>query len=157
MTQCDCLHGVLHTGSNSYPLMPIQDRRTQITLFAGRCPDRGKAIFNQQFRYQTGISSIVLLLPWFGRADLRRMTHLAVDSQFLHQIQKPPHRTGGFDPHADRRGKRRAELSNHCCFVLQSLLDNLAIKENLMFRCFRLLPRMGAAAYFAIIQLRPSG
>jgi hypothetical protein len=57
-------------------------------------------------QHESGISSIVLLLSRFGRADLGRMTHLAVDPQLLHQLQEPLHRTGGFDPHTSRSGNQ---------------------------------------------------
>ena len=55
-----------------------EDQRAHVPLFAGRHPDRRKAIFNQQLQHERSISSIVLLFPRFGRTDLRWMAHLAV-------------------------------------------------------------------------------
>jgi hypothetical protein len=94
-------------------------------LFTGRHPDRRKTIFNQQLQHERGVSSVVLLFPRFGRADLRRMAHLTVDPQLFHQLQEPVHRTGGFDPHTSRSSKSRVKLSHRIAFVPQSLLDDL--------------------------------
>ena len=71
----------------------VETQRAHIPLFTGRHPDRRKAIFNQQLHHERGISSIALLFPRFGRANLRLMAHLAINPQLFHQPQEPPHRT----------------------------------------------------------------
>ena len=44
----------------------------------------------------------MLLLPGFGRPDLRRMSYPALDPQLFQQFQKPLHGSGGFDAHHHR-------------------------------------------------------
>src|SRR5258708_965245 len=48
------------------------------------------------------------------------MTDQAFDSQFFHEIQKPLHRSRGFDPHSRRAWKRGIKLPHVVAFVLQS-------------------------------------
>jgi len=81
-----------------YPLVPQQG--PQILQLPGRQPDCWKAIFYQQCQNQVGISPIMFLLPRLRRSNLCRITNLAFDSQFFHQVHEPLHRAGGFDPHA---------------------------------------------------------
>jgi hypothetical protein len=53
----------------------------------------------------------MFLFSWFGRSNLGRMTHQTLDSQFFHEVQKPLHRSGGFDAHTNRSRKAAIELS----------------------------------------------
>jgi hypothetical protein len=53
------------------------------------------------------------------------MPHATLDRELLHQPQKPPRRTGRFDPDHDRRWNRCVERPNRLAFVLQRLLDDL--------------------------------
>jgi len=52
------------------------------------------------------------------------MPHSTLDRELLHQAQEPPHRTGRFDPHHDRRPNRGIEISNGPTLVRQRLLDD---------------------------------
>src|SRR5271156_4304194 len=51
----------------------------------------------------------MFLSAGFGRSNRRWMTDLTVDSQLLHQVQKPFHRSGCFDTYTYRTGKRSAK------------------------------------------------
>src|SRR6202453_2069692 len=66
----------------------------------------------------------MLLSAGFGRSNRRRMTNLAVDSQFFHQVQKPLHRSGCFDTYTHRTWKRGIKLPHAVAFVRQSLVHN---------------------------------
>src|SRR3984893_927399 len=61
----------------------------------------------------------MFLLPRLGRPNLRWVTDLAFDSQLFHQVQKPLHRSSGFDPHTHRAWKRGIKLSYVVAFVRQ--------------------------------------
>src|SRR6204780_1831144 len=66
----------------------------------------------------------MLLSAGFGRSNRRRMTNLAVDPQFFHQVQKPLHRSGCFDTYTHRTWKRGIKLPHAVAFVRQSLVHN---------------------------------
>jgi hypothetical protein len=83
--------------------MPVQEQRPQVSELRRGDPDRGKAIFHQQPQQQARIASIMFLSTGLCLSDRRGMTHAARDCQFLHQSQKPPHGTGGFNAHHGRR------------------------------------------------------
>jgi hypothetical protein len=53
------------------------------------------------------------------------MPHATLDREFLHQPQKPAHRTRRLDPDHDRRRNRRIKLPDRPAFVCQRLLDDL--------------------------------
>jgi len=99
VTQGQRLQTELHASSDEYELMPVSQENLQVALLAGGHPDRGKAFFRQQRENQASVSPIVLLLARLGGADLRGMTDSAVDLEFLHEPQKPVHRSGGFEAH----------------------------------------------------------
>jgi hypothetical protein len=68
----------------------------------------------------------MFLLSWFGRSNLRRMTHQTLDSEFFQQVYKPLHGSSGFDSHTHRPWKVGIKLSHVVAFVLQSRLHYLA-------------------------------
>jgi len=49
-----------------------------------------------------------------------------LDSQLFHDIQKPLHRSRGFDPHAHRAWQRGIKLPHVVAFVLESHLQYLS-------------------------------
>jgi hypothetical protein len=64
----------------------------------------------------------MFLLPWLGC----RMTNLAFDSQLVHEIHKPLHRSRGFDLHAHRAWQFGINLSHVVAFVLQNHIHYLS-------------------------------
>jgi hypothetical protein len=100
--------------------MTVAQQRPQILQLLGRQPDRRKAAFHQHLQNQLRISPIIFLLPRRGCANLCRMTDQAFDSQFFHEIQKPLHRSRGFDTHSHRAWKRGIKLAHVVAFVLES-------------------------------------
>src|SRR5580700_9381887 len=62
----------------------------------------------------------MFLFSWFGCSNLCWMTHQTFDPEFFHEVQKPLHRSGGFDPYTHRSWKVRIKLSHDVLFVLQS-------------------------------------
>ena len=54
------------------------------------------------------------------------MTNLAFDPQLFHQLQKPVHRSGSFDPRQNLAGECRIKLPHFVAIVLKGLLDQLA-------------------------------
>jgi hypothetical protein len=67
----------------------------------------------------------MFLLPGLGGADLRRMSDQTLDSQFFHEVQKPRHRSRGFDTHTHRAWQRRIKLPHVVAFVLESYFHDL--------------------------------
>ena len=108
--QRESLQRVLHACAHPDPLIAVQQQRTQITQLGRRHPDRREAILRQQFQEQRRVSPIVLLSAGLAPSDLGRITDVAGDAKFLHQPQKPSHRSGRFDADHDRRaaGRRRS-------------------------------------------------
>jgi hypothetical protein len=90
--------------------MSVQQQSAQIEQFFGWQPDRRKTIFCQQLQNQLRVAPIMFLLPWFRRSNRRGMADLAFDSQLLHQVQKPMHRSGGFDTYKHRARKLGIKL-----------------------------------------------
>src|SRR5262249_2576940 len=84
------------------------------------------AFFYQQGQEQVRIPPIMFLLSWFGRSNLRGMTHQTFDSEFFHEVHKPLHRSRGFDSHSHRPWKSRIKLPYDVSFVLQTALHDLA-------------------------------
>jgi hypothetical protein len=68
----------------------------------------------------------MFLFSWFGCSNLCWMTHRTFDSEFFHEVHKPLHGSGGFDPHPHRSRKVGIKLSHVVARVLQSGLHNLA-------------------------------
>src|SRR5271169_6086088 len=54
------------------------------------------------------------------------MTNQAFDSELLHQVQKPLHRSRGFDAHTHRAWKRGVKLPHVIAFVLQNQIHDLS-------------------------------
>ena len=106
VTECYGLQRVLHPRPHLYPLMPVPHKRAQISLLGRGHPDRWKVVLCEQLQEQVRVPPIVLLLAWLGRTDHRWMTHSAFNLQLLHELQKPLHRSGGFDPYQDRTWQR---------------------------------------------------
>src|SRR5215471_11752780 len=50
------------------------------------------------------------------------MSYQTFDSEFFHEVHKPLHRSGGFDPYAHRPGKCGIKLSHVVAFVPESFL-----------------------------------
>jgi hypothetical protein len=63
-----------------------------------------------------------------ARSNRRRMTHLTVDPQFFHQVQKPLHRSGRFDAYTHRTWKRGIKLPHAVAFVRQSPAHNFSCR-----------------------------
>jgi hypothetical protein len=99
--------------------MTVQQQSAQIEQLLAGQPDGRKTLLCQQLQNQLRVAPVVLLLAGFRRANLRRMADPALDSQLLHQVQKPRHRSAGFD--AYQRGPRQTgiELPHLVAFVHQ--------------------------------------
>jgi hypothetical protein len=91
MGEGEALKGVHDARAYPYPLMTMEQERTEIPQLGRWHPDRWKTILGQQVQQERGVSPIVLLSARFGLSNLRGMTHMAGDPQFCHQTQKPPH------------------------------------------------------------------
>src|ERR1700693_5619264 len=87
----------------------------------------------------------MLLLPCPRLADLRRMTDSTFHPQFFHQLQKPLHRSRGFDPHQDGGSERGIKLPHFLAFMFEELLDQFACVRVQHRDC--LLPRVQIYAY----------
>ena len=94
VTERKGLKCILDPRPHPHPLVTVEQKRPQISLLGRGDLNRGETIFYQQLQLQHCIPSIVLLPPWFGRADLRRVTDLAIDSQLFHPVASIPTRTG---------------------------------------------------------------
>ncbi len=103
--------------------MTVPQQSAQIALFTRRHPDRGKAILREQCQQQERVPPIVLLLACLGLADFLGMTHAAFDPQLFHQLQKPVHRSGGFDPHQNLAAECGIKLPHLFAIVLEGLLN----------------------------------
>src|ERR1700683_5238272 len=68
----------------------------------------------------------MFLSAGFGRSNRRRMTHLTINSEFFHQVQKPLHRSGRFDTYLHRSGKARIKLPYTIAFVGQSFVHDFS-------------------------------
>jgi hypothetical protein len=80
----------------------------------------------------------MLLFARLGGADLRRMTHLAVDPQVFHQFQKPVHRPGSFHPHQNLAGECGIKLPHFVAIVLQFFSTNSPVSvSNIASDCCR--------------------
>ena len=64
----------------------------------------------------------MFLFSWLGRSNLCRMSHQAFDPQFFHQVHKPLHGSGGFDPHTHGPWKVGIKLPHDIVFMLESRL-----------------------------------
>src|SRR5215468_11296166 len=61
----------------------------------------------------------MFLLAGLRRSNGGRMTDSAFNSQFVHQVQKPIHRSGGFDAYQHRAWKPGIKLPHVAAFVHQ--------------------------------------
>jgi hypothetical protein len=75
---------------------------------------------------QQRVSPIMLLLARFACPDLRRMPDHALHAHFLHQLQKPLHRTGGFDAHPHRTWQPGIKLAYLITFVRKNTFFHFA-------------------------------
>jgi len=75
----------------------------------------------------------VLLSAGFDFSDSGGIPDVAGDVEFLHQPQKPSHRSGRFDTDHDRRRQVRVEVAHRRPFVQQRALDD--------FSCFAIQHR----------------
>jgi len=66
--------------------MTVAQQRPQILQLLRRQPDRRKAAFHEHLQNQLCIAPIIFLLPRRGCPNLCRMTDLAFNSQFFHEI-----------------------------------------------------------------------
>ena len=82
----------------------MQEERTQVPELGGRHPDRREPILDEQAQEQGRIAAIVFLFSDLGPADLRRVTYPLGNTQFLEELQKPPHRVGRFQTDDDGGG-----------------------------------------------------
>jgi hypothetical protein len=126
-------------------LIAVPQQRPQIAELRRRHPDRRKAIFRQQVQEQDRVSMIVFLSACFDPSNLRGIANLAPNSEFLHQSQKPSHRSSGFNAYDDRRRQARVEVPHRRAIVRQGSFDDFpgfAIQHR-----DRLLARMQIAAY----------
>jgi hypothetical protein len=72
--------------------------------------------------------AVMLLLAWFAGADLRRVSDLVLDAQFLHQFEEPLHRAGRFDAHEHRTFERTVKLAYLVALVLEdAFLQHAAV------------------------------
>src|SRR5262245_37059743 len=68
----------------------------------------------------------MFLLARFRGTNLRGVPHLALDSQFFQQIQKPLHRSDRFHAHEHRAGKLRIKLPHLMAFVHQRSIHDFS-------------------------------
>jgi hypothetical protein len=68
----------------------------------------------------------MFLFAGFRRANLGWMADPAFNPQFVHQVQKPMHRSGGFDAHQHRARKLRIKLPHVVAFVHQRQIRQLS-------------------------------
>jgi len=95
-------------------------------LFAGR-QIVGKRLSASNFRIKS--ASVMFLFAGFRRANLGAnlgwMGDPAFNPQFVHQVQKPMHRSGGFDAH-QHRAEAENKTPSRCCLVHQRQIRQLS-------------------------------
>src|SRR5262245_41250953 len=68
----------------------------------------------------------MFLSPRVGLQNRRRMSHMARDTERLHQLEKRSHRSGRCDPYYARRGELRVDVADRIAVVRPRLSDLFA-------------------------------
>ena len=102
-------------------------------------------MFDKQPQQQLGITPIVFLSTCLRFPDCCGMTDVARNAEVVHQLQKPSHRSGRFDPDGHGCREPRIELTHVIALVLQGLLDHLP--SFVIQHRHALLARMQIATY----------
>ena len=101
-----CCNSFFTCARNPHQLVAMNQQLPQILLFTRRRPDPRKPSFQQQLQNQRGIAPVVLLLPHFAGANLRRISDPHIVSRRRGHLHKPLAVPGRLHP--DQRRPRQS-------------------------------------------------